>query len=322
MKKLFLSFSFIAIIGSGTMMAQTGVAVNTDGADADASAMLDVKATGKGVLVPRMDFASRPASPATGLLIYQTDNTPGFYYNQGTSGSPNWIFLGATGPAGAGYGGTSTTSRTIGTGSLAFTTQAGLAYVPGQRVRVANSGSNYVEGAVTSYTGTTLTILADAIAGSGTYAAWNIGVAGSVGPTGAAGPGQYNSFSAIAVNPNSAAFYLPANGFNPTGTAYLTYSFVATTVPYACTIDVLRLTGTTSGGSGAATVTVTLYKNGAATSLSTSIVNSTTVGASVTSQDNDPSHAVSLAAGDTFAYYVTQTATTPVVRLATALRYQ
>lgn len=54
----------------------------------DASAMLDVTATGKGLLVPRMNMANRPASPATGLLIYQTDNTPGFYVYNGTAWTP------------------------------------------------------------------------------------------------------------------------------------------------------------------------------------------------------------------------------------------
>ncbi|WP_118953144.1 hypothetical protein [Taibaiella helva] len=53
-----------------------------------ASAMLDITATGKGLLVPRMPMASRPAAPATGLLIYQTDNTPGFYVYNGTAWTP------------------------------------------------------------------------------------------------------------------------------------------------------------------------------------------------------------------------------------------
>jgi BclB C-terminal domain-containing protein len=50
-----------------------GGAPNTD-------AKLDISATNKGILIPRITQANRPASPADGLLIYQTDNTPGFYY--------------------------------------------------------------------------------------------------------------------------------------------------------------------------------------------------------------------------------------------------
>lgn len=78
-----------------------GVAINTDGSQADASALLDVKSTSGGVLVPRMDMIARDAiaggNPATGLLIYQTDNTPGFYYYDGSA----WQAIGgASGPDG------------------------------------------------------------------------------------------------------------------------------------------------------------------------------------------------------------------------------
>jgi hypothetical protein len=31
------------------------------------------------------------SNPANSLTIYQTDNTPGFYYNAGTKASPRWI---------------------------------------------------------------------------------------------------------------------------------------------------------------------------------------------------------------------------------------
>jgi len=50
------------------------------GAKPDASAALDITANGKGLLIPRMKQAELPSSPAEGLLVYQTDNTPGFYY--------------------------------------------------------------------------------------------------------------------------------------------------------------------------------------------------------------------------------------------------
>jgi hypothetical protein len=53
----------------------------------DASSLLDVTSITKGVLIPRMTKTQRDAitSPATGLLIYQTNNTPGFYYYSGTA---------------------------------------------------------------------------------------------------------------------------------------------------------------------------------------------------------------------------------------------
>ncbi len=72
-----------------------GVAINEDGAAPDPSAMLEVTSTEKGILIPRMTQAQRDAiaEPATGLLIYQTDETPGFYYNVGSTG-PIWERLG------------------------------------------------------------------------------------------------------------------------------------------------------------------------------------------------------------------------------------
>lgn len=68
------------------------VAINTSGDQADASSMLDVKSTDKGMLIPRMSKALRDliSSPATGLLIYQTDNTPGFYFYDGSA----WVVVG------------------------------------------------------------------------------------------------------------------------------------------------------------------------------------------------------------------------------------
>ena len=59
----------------------------------DASAVLDISSTTKGLLIPRMTIAQRTAigSPATGLQVYQTDGTKGFYYYDGNA----WTQLGS-----------------------------------------------------------------------------------------------------------------------------------------------------------------------------------------------------------------------------------
>jgi hypothetical protein len=88
------------------------------------------------------------------------------------------------GPAGASYAATSTTSLAIGTGSKVFATQGGLAYVTGSRVRAASNASpavNWMEGVVTAYSGTSLTVTIDKIAGAGTLADWNLSIAGQPG---------------------------------------------------------------------------------------------------------------------------------------------
>ncbi len=71
------------------------VAINTDGSSADSTAMLDIKSNSKGVLVPKMTKAQRLAiaGAATGLLVYQTDEPAGFYFNAGSAVSPNWRSL-------------------------------------------------------------------------------------------------------------------------------------------------------------------------------------------------------------------------------------
>jgi len=67
------------------------VAINTDGSIGNTSAMLDIKSTDKGLLIPRMSLNQRDAisSPEQGLMVFiNTDST--FYFYQGT----NWLKLG------------------------------------------------------------------------------------------------------------------------------------------------------------------------------------------------------------------------------------
>jgi hypothetical protein len=46
------------------------------------SAMLEISATDKGLLIPRMSKANRPTNPINSIIIYQTDSISGFYYYQ------------------------------------------------------------------------------------------------------------------------------------------------------------------------------------------------------------------------------------------------
>ena len=94
MKKFFLIVfvSIICVIAN----AQTGIGTTTP----NASAKLDVSSTNKGFLPPRVSLLSTSdvatiASPATGLIIYNTNTAgtapsnviPGYYYWNGTA----WI---------------------------------------------------------------------------------------------------------------------------------------------------------------------------------------------------------------------------------------
>jgi hypothetical protein len=85
-KKIFL----LIVVGLcvATATAQTGIGTTTP----DVSAKLDISSTTKGLLVPRMTATERGAiaTPAKGLLMYQTDGEAGFYVNTGTSSSIVW----------------------------------------------------------------------------------------------------------------------------------------------------------------------------------------------------------------------------------------
>jgi len=96
MKKIKLTLVFLLIIMlQATMSFSQGIAINDDGSDADASAVLDVKSASgtQGFLLPRVTEAQKNAisTPATSLLVYQTDGTPGFYYYNGSG----WKLIGS-----------------------------------------------------------------------------------------------------------------------------------------------------------------------------------------------------------------------------------
>src|SRR5690554_3755273 len=81
MKKL---FTLIVLIACAGLHAQVGIGTTNP----DGSAVLDVTATDKGMLVPRLTTAQRVAisSPAAGLLVYDT-TAKGFWFYNGSSWS-------------------------------------------------------------------------------------------------------------------------------------------------------------------------------------------------------------------------------------------
>ena len=75
--------SCLLFILTTSIKAQVGVGTTTP----ETSAMLEVKSTSKGFLLPRVTATEKNSivSPATGLIVYQTDGTKGFYYYEGSS---------------------------------------------------------------------------------------------------------------------------------------------------------------------------------------------------------------------------------------------
>ena len=83
-------FTLLAeVLFTATTFAQVGI----NNENPDASAALDITSTTGGLLIPRMTETQRDAinPAATGLMIYQTDGTAGFYYYNGSG----WATLGA-----------------------------------------------------------------------------------------------------------------------------------------------------------------------------------------------------------------------------------
>ena len=80
----FIILTFI-LTSVTNLQAQVGIASGS--ITPDASSMLEVQSTTKGLLTPRMTNSQKNAisSPATGLTIYQTDSTAGYYVYTGSA---------------------------------------------------------------------------------------------------------------------------------------------------------------------------------------------------------------------------------------------
>lgn len=84
-------FTFLTVFS--VSLAQ--VSINDAGLPPDPSSVLDLRHSGKGLLIPRLSKAERDliSLPAKSLLIFQTDNGPGYYFNDGIPASPVWKSL-------------------------------------------------------------------------------------------------------------------------------------------------------------------------------------------------------------------------------------
>jgi trimeric autotransporter adhesin len=90
MKRIYnLTLGLIATAGVISASAQQGnVGIGTS--KPEESAALEIKANDKGFLIPRMSLTEMQAikSPATGLMVYQTGESSGFYFYNGTKWAP------------------------------------------------------------------------------------------------------------------------------------------------------------------------------------------------------------------------------------------
>lgn len=115
--------------------AQIGIGTTTP----HPSSILDLSSTDKGLLIPRMTQAQRSAisSPATGLLVYQTDGASGFWFFNGT----NWV------NAGGGWGISGNSGTIDGTHFIGTTDNVPLNFrvnnTKAGRIGLSNDGSTF-----------------------------------------------------------------------------------------------------------------------------------------------------------------------------------
>jgi hypothetical protein len=109
----------------------------------------------------------------------------------------------------------------------------------------------------------------------------------------------------------SVLFYPVVGIANGIADSDLNYNEQLTPIPAACTFQKLYVKGLQQQGSaaGSDTINVTLYKNGVAQALTASV----TVSSTAVVTGTDLTHTVSVAAGDTVAWGMTQNNVAPTV---------
>ncbi|MBL4753457.1 MAG: tail fiber domain-containing protein, partial [Flavobacteriales bacterium] len=115
---------------------------------ASPSALLDVSSTTSGVLIPRVTLVQRNAiaTPVTSELVFQTDNTPGYYYWDGTA----WVQMLTGSGSGSGWATTGNAGLSAATNFLGTTDKVPLVFRTDniERMRVDTTTGNVGIGTV------------------------------------------------------------------------------------------------------------------------------------------------------------------------------
>lgn len=125
-RKLFI-FSLLVLLFPSIQIFGQNVSITDDGSDPDNSAMLEVKSLNRGLLIPRMTRAQRMSipTPANGLLVYQIDDTTGFWFYNAPKWEPVFRYInfgtGLTGGTIYSYGSVNLANTPVQTGTYGYT---------------------------------------------------------------------------------------------------------------------------------------------------------------------------------------------------------
>ncbi len=137
----------------------------------------------------------------------------------------------------------STDSETLGLGSVTFTytvASLNLGWLIGTRLRMWHDATNYQEGQITAVSGTQVTVDVDYVVGAGTYATWDIGIAGDVGS-----PGSVDSINGLTA---PAQFLVAVDDTN------VTLAINSVTDTHTFTMGWNGVLAVTRGGTGLSTI--------------------------------------------------------------------
>ena len=248
-----------------SVLAQDNVGIGTN--TPDPTAILELNANDKGLLIPRTDTAivntaSLPGPPADGLLIYQESDSA-FYYFDGivwrVIGSGSLGSVGVTGPTGANgsVGANGTTGPTGAQGAAGLAGANGITGPTGAQGATGPAGTASATGATgpTGLTGNTGAQGATGPAGTAsatgatgpTGLAGANGIPGATGPTGLAGTNGITGPTGIAgtTGPAGPTWNITSVAYAPSGTIS-----VVTDIPTTITSGLPTHSWLTTGNSG------------------------------------------------------------------------